>query len=190
MNFAKKRLLLALAVLAALPFVLAACSSDPEIIEVTREVEVKGDTVEVPVEVTREVEVKGDPTVCNVARAVGLGINPTLTAEDGATSLQTAQVFIDRLGNVLEVRASDAAIDGPQVAAQNRLVHHVSSAAHANECPLAVSAGAAVAPEAETLLPNNGRDFVFVQHVGGAACITEAERHRAADAADALNQLV
>jgi ABC-type transport system substrate-binding protein len=63
MNFAKKRLLLALAVLAALPIVLAACSSDPEIIEVTREVEVKGDTVEVPVEVTREVEVKGDDVI-------------------------------------------------------------------------------------------------------------------------------
>ena len=56
MNFAKKRLLLVLAVLAALPIVLAACSSDPEIVEVTRVVETKGDTVEV--EVTREV--KGD----------------------------------------------------------------------------------------------------------------------------------
>ncbi|MGY8880920.1 MAG: hypothetical protein ACKVJL_00630, partial [Dehalococcoidia bacterium] len=69
MNFAKKRLLLALAVFAALPIALAACSSDPEIVEVTREVVVQGDTVEVikevevkgdTVEVIKEVEVKGD----------------------------------------------------------------------------------------------------------------------------------
>ena len=74
MNFAKKRLLLALAVFAALPIALAACSSDPEIIEVTREVVVQGDTVEVIKEV--EVKVKGD-TVQVVVTATAI---PTATA--------------------------------------------------------------------------------------------------------------
>ena len=78
MNFYKKKLFLVIAIFAALPIALAACSSDPEIVEVTREVvvqgdtvevikEVKGDTVEVikevkgdTVEVIKEVEVKGD----------------------------------------------------------------------------------------------------------------------------------
>ena len=40
MNFCKMRLLIALAMFAALPIALAACSSDPEIVEVTREVTV------------------------------------------------------------------------------------------------------------------------------------------------------
>ena len=74
MNFTKKRLLLALAVFAALPIALAACSSDPEIIEVTREVVVQGDTVEVIKEV--EVKVKGD-TVQVVVTATAI---PTATA--------------------------------------------------------------------------------------------------------------
>jgi|SaaInl7_100m_RNA_FD_contig_111_245862_length_2363_multi_16_in_0_out_0_2 ABC-type transport system substrate-binding protein len=98
MNFAKKRLLLVLAVLAALPIVLAACSSDPEIVEVTRVVETKGDTVEV--EVTREVkgdtievEVKGDDVIVEqtvVVKGDDVQVVVTATAIPTATALPIA----------------------------------------------------------------------------------------------------
>ena len=97
MNFAKKRLLLALAIFAALPIALAACSSDPEIIEVTREVVVQGDTVEVevPVEVTREVEVKGDDVIVQQTVVVNtkgddVQVVVTATAIPTATALPIA----------------------------------------------------------------------------------------------------
>ncbi|MDA1279782.1 MAG: ABC transporter substrate-binding protein, partial [Chloroflexi bacterium] len=78
MEFIRKRLLLAFALLAAVPMVIAACSSDPEIVEVTRQVEV---TKEVEVEVTKEVQVEVTRTVNQQVQVVVTATPiPTATA--------------------------------------------------------------------------------------------------------------
>ncbi|KAG0922951.1 hypothetical protein G6F31_019711 [Rhizopus arrhizus] len=104
-----------------------------------------------------------------------IGVDPAVAAEDRALGLQAAQEGIDALAHVIDVGLADAAVDSPELGGHEAVGDDVGGAHHAQELPLLVAAGGAVAPQAEATFADDGRHVGLVQQVGAAGRVGQAE---------------